>query len=121
MRQDLLLRTKQFALAVIQLCSQLPNKPEGWVLGKQLQRSGTSIGANYREAQRARSKAEFNSKIHIVQQEIEETVYWLELIKESGTLSAQAVDPLSREAQELRGIFTAIGRNSSSAPASLSP
>jgi four helix bundle protein len=111
--QDLLPRTKRFALENIALCGGLPNRPEGWVLGKQLLRSGTSIGANYREAQRSRSRPEFSSKIHICQQEIEETVYWLELVLESGLASGQRISLLCREVQELRAIFIAIGRSHS--------
>ena len=71
---ELLTRTKKFAVDVIRFCATLPNKPEGWVLGKQLLRSGTSIGSNYNEAQRSRSRAEFTSKIQICRQEIEERV-----------------------------------------------
>jgi len=108
--KDLVKRTKRFALDVIELCGELPNKPVGWVLGKQLLRSGTSIGANYSESQRSRSRPEFASKIQICQQEIEETIYWLDLIKESRTLPESRLEGVCVEAQELRAIFTAISK-----------
>ncbi|MCC7478674.1 four helix bundle protein [bacterium] len=105
-------RTKRFALTVIRLCGDMPSRQETWVLGKQLLRSGTSIGANYREAQRARSTSEFISKVHICMQESEETAYWLELLLEAGFLSnalLARVRAALMEAEELRAIFTAIG------------
>jgi four helix bundle protein len=116
--EDLMFRTKAFALEVIRLCAALPNRPEGWVLGKQLLRSGTSIGANYREAQRSRSRPEFLSKIQIVQQEIEETVYWIELLSESGVGNGESLDALAGEVQQLRGIFIAIAKSTAGRPAS---
>ena len=108
--KDLVLRTKRFALQIIDLVARLPNNSRGWVLGKQVLASGTSIGANYNEAQRSRSKAEFNSKVHICQQEIEETIYWLDLIQLSGLLPQNDLSPLCQEAQELRAIFIAISK-----------
>jgi four helix bundle protein len=102
---DLRLRTKQFALRVIRLCTALPNQPEAWVLRKQLCRSGTSVGAQYREVCRARSKAEFVSKFESALQELDESIYWLELIGESGFHSADRSTPLIKEADELTSIF----------------
>jgi four helix bundle protein len=81
---DLRLRTKRFALDIISLFTALPVRPQAQVMGKQALRSGTSVGAHYREAGRARSDAEFISKMEGALQELEETVYWLELLKESG-------------------------------------
>jgi four helix bundle protein len=82
--QDLKLRTKAFALRIIKLFTRLPKHTVAQVLGKQVLRSGTSVGANYREASRARSKNEFISKIGDSLKEIEETEYWLELLVDSG-------------------------------------
>jgi four helix bundle protein len=83
---DLKTRTKAFALRVIRLYSALPQTPVAQVIGKQLLRSGTSVGAHYREGARSRSDAEFISKLEGALQELEETAYWLELLGESGTL-----------------------------------
>ena len=112
-KKDLVVRTKRFALAIIDLSAKLPNNSRGWVLGKQVLGSGTSIGANYNESQRSRSRAEFNSKIHICQQEIEETIYWLDLIELSGLLPKAEVDPLSKEVRELQAIFMTISKSTS--------
>jgi four helix bundle protein len=76
-RPELLDRTQSFALAIIRFHNRLPQRADAWTLGRQLLRSGTSIGANYREAQRARSTPEFISKVHIAAQEAEESAYWL--------------------------------------------
>ena len=80
---ELKLRTKKFALRIISMIEHLPNNKTGNVIGNQLLRSATSIGANYRSACRSRSKAEFISKIRVVEEEADESVYWIELIKES--------------------------------------
>ena len=82
--QDLRKRTKDFALRIVKMYCALPNSTEAQVLGKQVLRSGTSVAANYREASRARSDAEFISKLGIVEQELDETILWLELLVESG-------------------------------------
>ena len=81
--KDLKQRTKEFAIRIIRLYSKLPNSSEAQVIGKQLLRSGTSVGAHYREATRARSTAEFVSKLGGGHQELEETSYWLELLSET--------------------------------------
>jgi four helix bundle protein len=109
-KPDLLDRTRSFALQIIRLVDELPNKPTGWIIGKQVLRSGTSVGANYREAQRARSKAEFISKIQICRQELEETRYWLELLYLSGNADQVKCQDLLRESTELIAIFTTIGK-----------
>ena len=98
-------RTKGFALAVVRLYSSLPRTAEAQVLGKQVLRSGTSVGAHYREATRARSSAEFVSKIQGGLQELEETVYWLELLVEAGIVDRSRLADLFQEAEELISIF----------------
>jgi four helix bundle protein len=102
-------RTKSFALRVLRLYSKLPKSTEAQVLGKQILRSGTSVAANFREASRARSDAEFASKLGIVEQELDETMLWLELLGESGVVKADLLAPLRTEAEELLKItITAI-------------
>ena len=108
MDRDLKSRTKLFALAIIKLVSDLPKNTVGYELGKQVLRSGTSIGANYRSSQRGRSRAEFISKLSIVQEEADETVFWLELIKESKISEEGMISTLIKEANELTAIFTTM-------------
>jgi four helix bundle protein len=110
--KDLKERTKKFALRIIKLVSSLPRTREADVIGGQVLKSGTSVGANYREATRARSKAEFRSKIGIVEQEADETLYWLELLEESEIISKSLMSNLIKESDELVAIFTTIGRKS---------
>ena len=100
-------RTKQFALHIMSLVDKLPNTIAGRALGNQLVRSGTSVGANYRAACRGRSKAEFVSKIGVVAEEADESVYWLELIMDGKLLGRDFVEPLLKEANELAAIFIA--------------
>ena len=107
---DLKRRTKRWALAIIKLYSTLPRTTEAQVIGKQALRSGTSVGAHYREATRARSNAEFVSKIECGLQELEETRYWLELMTESGIISEEKLRDLFREAEELTAIFVASAK-----------
>ena len=111
--RDLKDRTKKFALEVIHLMGQLPSGQTGWVLGKQLLRAGTSVGANYRAACKSRSKAEFIAKIGIVEEEADECCYWLELIKESKLVGISKVENLYREANELTAIMVASRRSAS--------
>ncbi|MBI4166449.1 MAG: four helix bundle protein [Acidobacteria bacterium] len=106
-KPDLKIRTKEFALRVIRLYTALPKTTEGQVVGKQLLRSGTSVGANYREATRARSLAEFISKIETALQELEETSYWLELLDEVKATEHVVIPNLRREAEELIAILVA--------------
>ena len=94
-------RTKQFALRIIRLFTVLPKTTESQVIGKQLLRSGTSAAANYREACRARSDAEFISKLGIVEQELDETALWLELLTETGIVEDGRLRPLIAETDEL--------------------
>jgi four helix bundle protein len=100
-------RTKQFALEVMKLCDALPNTRSANVIANQLLRSGTSVGANYRAACRARSDPDFISKIGITLEESDESVFWLELIRDSGMKREQEVSNLLREGNELISIFVA--------------
>src|SRR5215831_20882723 len=114
---DLKLRTKEFALRVIRMYSELSkSNTVAQVLGPQVLRSGTSVGANYREASRGRSKAEFISKIGDSLKEIEETEYWLELLIESGCVSSRRMAGLLDEARQLIAILTTIDKNAKSRP-----
>jgi len=108
-------RTKQFALRILKLVEALPNTVAGRTIGGQLVRSGTSVGSNYRAACRGRSKAEFIAKLGIVEEEADESAYWLELIIEGALLNALLVQPLLDEANELtrmtaKSRVTASGR-----------
>jgi four helix bundle protein len=104
---DLKRRTKALSLRIIRFYSALPDRVDAQVLGKQLLRSGTSVGANYREACRARSLAEFISKMEIGLQELEESTYWLELFVEAEIVSARRLSDLQGEVNELTRIFVA--------------
>ena len=101
-------RTKEFAIRIIKLYRALPSaNRSAQVIGNQLLRSGTSIGANYRAAGRARSRAEFASKLGVVVEEADETVYWIELLCETEAVAPERLEPLLRESRELSAIFTA--------------
>lgn len=102
---DLKDRTKSFGLRIIKLVEALPDTVTGREIGKQLIRCGISVGANYRASCRARSKAEFSAKLHIVLEEADESVFWLELIIDLKLLSGKRVKPLLDEANELTAIF----------------
>jgi four helix bundle protein len=106
--EDLAQRTKRYALRIIRLCAGLPTTMEAQVLGKQLLRSGTSVGANYREASRARSDSEFLAKLGVSLQEIEESAYWLELLGESEIIPAQRIAEIYDETRQLNAILTTI-------------
>jgi four helix bundle protein len=113
--KDLKPRTKAFALRVIPMYSKLPRgNPVAQVLGRQVLRSGTSVGANFLEAARSRSKAEFISKIGECLKEIEETEYWLELLVESGCVPSSKMAQLLDETRQLIAIFTKIDKSSKS-------
>ncbi|MBU4273346.1 MAG: four helix bundle protein [Planctomycetes bacterium] len=107
---DLRNRTKKFALRIIKLASALPRNRLGEVLGRQILKSGTSIGANYREALRASSRRHFVTTLEIAIREGEETVYWLELLAESNTLKPSRLSDLTKECDELVAILTATVR-----------
>ena len=100
-------RTKQFALRVMKLVDALPNTRAGDVIGRQLLRAATSVGANYRAAKRGRSRAEFCAKLGIVEEECDECSYWLELLCESGIVASEALDDLMREAHEITAMVVA--------------
>ena len=110
--QKLEARTRQFAVTVIRLSSRLPRTPEGQVVKNQITKAGTSIGANYREANRARSKPDFRNKIKICESEASETQYWLELISDMGWLPEDEIEPVFNECSELLALFTSIGKGS---------
>jgi four helix bundle protein len=103
-------RTKRFAISVIRLSALLPGTPEGKVVRNQFTKAGTSVGANYREANRARSKADFSNKIRICESESSESIYWLEIIEELNWLTPEKTKPVLAEAIEILAIFTSTGK-----------
>ena len=103
-------RTKQFAIRIVTLFRSLPKTEEGRIIGRQLLRSGTSVAANYRAVCRARSKAEFIAKIGTVVEEADETVFWLEMLIDTGIISLSRADGLLKEANELLAVFGASQR-----------
>lgn len=105
MERELADRTKTFALRVIRMYTALPKSQVAAVLGKQVLRSGTSVGAHYREAYRSRSTAEVISKLEVALQELDETTYWLELLIEAGVVRAERLEGLMKEADELIAIL----------------
>lgn len=100
-------RTKEFSKRVIGLCRQLPQTPEARLIGNQIFRSGTSVGTNYRAACRGRSKADFIAKLGIALEEADESLYWLEILVETGIAHAELVAPVMKEANELVAILVA--------------
>jgi len=104
-KAELKQRTKEFALRIIKLVNVLPKTSTGKTIGSQLIRSGTSVGANYRAACRARSKNEFISKLGIVIEEADESSFWLELIIESNLIKKELIDLLLKEANEITAIM----------------
>jgi four helix bundle protein len=104
-------RTKKFGISIIRLSVTLPGSPEGKVVRTQITKSGTSIGANYREANRGRSKPDFANKIKMCESESSETAYWLEIIADLEWSNKAKIDALLSEADELLAIFTSIGKN----------
>jgi len=102
-------RTREFAVRIIKLSTSLPDTPEGKVVRYQITKSGTSVGANYREANRARSKADFRSKIKICESEASETQYWLEVIIDLNWKSREDIKFEYEESSELLALFTSIG------------
>lgn len=110
-KQQLQLRTKQFALRIVRLVAALPKSKLGEVFGRQVLKSGTSIGANYREALRASSRRHFITTLEIVVREADETLYWLELIQESECVKPNRLNALVAECKELVAIFVATIRS----------
>ncbi len=111
-KEELKLRTKLFALRVIKLVGKLPAGKVSDVISYQLIKAGTSVGANYRAACRARSTADFISKITVVEEEADESAYWLEIIVEAELLPEKLMRDILNEANELTAIFTATGKTS---------
>ena len=105
--EELRERTKKFAIRIIRLFEASPKTTEAQVIGKQLLRSGTSVGANYRAVCRARSKAEFVARLGIVAEEADESVFWLEILEETKTFNAKQLQEILKEAKELAAIFSA--------------
>jgi four helix bundle protein len=103
-------RTRDFAILVIRLCAILPNTPEARVIREQLTKSGTSMGANYREANRSRSKADFKNRVAICESEARETEYWLDLLIRLEWVPKEKIRQVYKECGELLAIFTAIGK-----------
>ena len=111
-KDELKQRTKLFALAIIKIVDELPTTKAGNAIGSQLIRSGTSVAANYRSALRGRSSADFISRITIVEEECDETLFWLELINDSMLIKTQRLLVILNEAKELTAIFTSTGKTS---------
>jgi len=106
-------RTRKFAVQIIKLSARLPNTAEGRVVRTQITKAGSSVGANYREANRARSKADFRNKIRICEGEANETQFWLEVITDVGWLPYEEIKPEYEESGELLALFTSIGKGAS--------
>jgi four helix bundle protein len=107
-------RTKKFALKIIKLANDLPKNSVSRIIEKQLVRAGTSVGTNYRAACIAKSNADFIYRINVVEEEADETQFWLELIIEAGLLKEDLVNPILKEAKELTAIFTSAGKTAKS-------
>jgi four helix bundle protein len=112
--RQLEIRTKKFAINIIKLSGKLPISIEGKVIRNQITKSGTSIGANYREANRSRSKPDFINKIMICESEASETLYWVEIIDDLGWIASEKLQSIAAESVEILAIFTSIDKNSKS-------
>ena len=110
MKTELEERTKKFAVQIVKAVGCFPKTAEGQIVGRQLLKAGTSIGANYREANRAESKDDFIHKIGIAEKEAAETIYWLEICQETKLSGKAITDCLQKEAGELLAILITIGR-----------
>ncbi|MFA6551542.1 MAG: four helix bundle protein [Patescibacteria group bacterium] len=117
-REDLKLRTKNYVLRIIKLVKALPNTLDSRTIGNQLIRCGTSVGANYRAVCRARSNAEFISKLGIVIEEADESAFWIELIIESGLIKEELLKPLLKETNEIISIMVASSKSAKINPKS---
>ena len=107
MKVEIQKRTKALGVEVIKLIDELPNKPSGWAIGKQIVRSATSVGSNYRSACRAKSAADFINKLKIVEEEADETIFWLEIIEESNLLPKEKIENIQKETNEILAIVVA--------------
>ena len=116
-KAEMIQRTKRFALASIRLYSALPRNAVFNILGRQMMRSGASVGAHYREACRAKSRADFINKIETALQELDEVTYWLDLLGEIHTTKSAQAQSLFSEANELIAIFVTVVRNVKAMPA----
>jgi four helix bundle protein len=105
MTEEILKRTKALGIMIIHLVDVLPNKPSGWAISKQIVRSSTSVGANYRASRKAKSKADFINKLKIVEEECDETIFWLEVIEGAGFLAMDKLKIIKKESMELFAIF----------------
>lgn len=101
MKEQLKSRTKKIGLEIIKLINELPQNTASWAIAKQIIRSSTSIGANYRAACRGKSTADFIYKLKIVEEETDETIFWLEILEESHILPTQRIDPIKKEVTEI--------------------
>ena len=108
--KQLKIRTRKFAISIIKLSASLSNTEEAKVVRNQITKSGTSIGANYREANRSRSKADFTNKIRISESEASETLYWLEIIEDLAWIDTQKIKLILSESNDLLAIFSSIGK-----------
>jgi len=111
--KNLEIRTRKFGVSIIRLSTKLPKTSEGSVIKNQLTKSGTSIGANYREANRSRSKADFKNKIGICSSEANETLYWLEIISDMEWIQPEDLEPIYNESKELLALLTSISNKMS--------
>ena len=109
-KQELLDRTYRFALDIVLFVNDFPKNTVSYVISKQIAKSGTSVGANYRAACRGKSESDFSYKIKIVEEEADETLFWLKIIKDSRLISNIKLDYLIKEADELTAIFTSISK-----------
>lgn len=107
MQEQIKKRTKQIGLEIIKLIDELPNKPSAWAIAKQIVRSSTSVGANYRAACRAKSEPDFINKLKIVEEEADETHYWLEILEESGMVGSERITTVKKEVNEIISIVVA--------------
>ena len=110
MKTELEERTRRFAVRVVKAVAAFPKSAEGQIIGRQLLRAGTSIGANYREANRAESRNDFTHKVGVAEKEAAETVYWLEICRDTGLGPQKLVEELLDESGQLLAILITIGR-----------
>ena len=104
-------RTKAYANRIVELCQALPNNWVARILGQQLLRSGTSVGANYRSVCRAKSKSDFINKLRIVEEECDESLFWMELLADNQLMKAQRLAPLMQEAGEILAIIVSTAKS----------
>ena len=107
MQEQIKKRTKLIGIEIIKLIDELPNKPSAWIIAKQIVRSSTSVGANYRAACRAKSDSDFINKLKIVEEEADETLYWLEVLEESGLINSARIVNVKKEVNEITAIVVA--------------